>query len=349
MLFSLHDWETLCLLALLALSFNLLLGAALGTSFAQLTHGFAEIWAHFAGSAGKKLNRSHRDTTTRRRRGALVALFASLLLLGLGSFLSVIFIFPGGVYLEFCILILCLSPGQTLAQSRAVLRLIASRGRKPVAASLLPESLMRREQIEYDSHTVLRATVEQLALQLNTGLVGPLLYYLVIGWPGLLLLLGIRKLDSLQGYRNALWAAYGAPIALLHSWLQYLPARMTALLICMTAPFAPRGRPVNALRIMLTQNGKLRSRNNGWPVSAMAGLLGVSLGGPRKLHGHVIEDGWVGGGTTRLKPSHLLHARWAFTIATLLCLLALLLLLGQDSFNWLNRLSGTIQGLVSAL
>ena len=90
----------------------------------------------------------------------------------------------------------------------------------------------------------------------------------------------INTADSMIGYRNARYLAFGSGAARLDDLLNLVPARITALLICLAALF--RGRALAAIRIMLRDGKTHASPNAGWPEAAMAGALDVWLAGPRR-------------------------------------------------------------------
>jgi len=86
--------------------------------------------------------------------------------------------------------------------------------------------------------------------------------------------------DSMIGYRNARHLAFGWAAARLDDVLNYVPARLTAALICTVSVTAPGGS-IRALRTMFRDARSHQSPNAGWPEAAIAGGLDVWLGGPR--------------------------------------------------------------------
>ena len=101
--------------------------------------------------------------------------------------------------------------------------------------------------------------------------VNPLPWYLLFGLPGLLVYKTINTMDSMIGYRTARHAAFGMVAARLDDVLNYVPARIAAVMIVLASAFVPRGRPLSALRVLARDGCKHRSPNAGWPEAAMAG------------------------------------------------------------------------------
>jgi len=149
---------------------------------------------------------------------------------------------------------------------------------------------------------VLRATIETLAENLSDGFIAPL-FYLVIG--GLPLAIGykaINTLDSMVGYKNEKYINFGRAAAKLDDLANYVPARITGLLLVAAAFLsslfrgAPRSSSLagNAFRIMLRDGRNHTSPNSGVPEAAMAGALGVRLGGTSLYGGKPVEKPFIG-------------------------------------------------------
>jgi adenosylcobinamide-phosphate synthase len=110
--------------------------------------------------------------------------------------------------------------------------------------------------------------------------IAPALWFLATGLPGLFVYKLANTADSMIGYRNARYLAFGFVAARFDDLLNIVPARLTAVLVCLAA--ALRGRGIKALVTMLTDGRHHASPNAGWPEAAMAGALDVWLAGPRR-------------------------------------------------------------------
>jgi adenosylcobinamide-phosphate synthase len=81
--------------------------------------------------------------------------------------------------------------------------------------------------------------------------------------------------------------------------LNLVPARLAGLFLVAAASLVPSGDASGAWRAMRRDAGKHRSPNAGWPEAAMAGALGLALGGPRRYAETTVDDPWIGDGRTR--------------------------------------------------
>ena len=112
--------------------------------------------------------------------------------------------------------------------------------------------------------------------------------------PGIMAYKCVNTLDSMIGHRSKRYRRFGAATAYFDTALNWVPARLSALLLAAAALFVPNGRPLRALKLALRDAGKHRSHNAGWPEAAMAGAIGVALAGPRVYGGEAITDVWLG-------------------------------------------------------
>jgi adenosylcobinamide-phosphate synthase len=128
------------------------------------------------------------------------------------------------------------------------------------------------------------------------------------------------------GYKTDRHRSFGFTAAKTDDAANWIPARLSGLLICLAACFTPTARPVAALRVMLRDARKHKSPNGGWPEAALAGALDVALGGPRSYPGGEKVGVWIGDGRARLEPRDIDRARTVYIIANLL--LWVLLLIG---------------------
>ena len=144
-----------------------------------------------------------------------------------------------------------------------------------------------RETAELPPESVSRAALESLAENTSDGIVAPLFWGVVFGLPGLAAYKAVNTLDSMIGYRDARYAAFGGFAARLDDAANYIPARLTGLLIA-----AASLRPA-AFTVMWRDARRHRSPNAGWPESAAAGALGVRLSGPRSYGGAETPEPWL--------------------------------------------------------
>lgn len=175
-------------------------------------------------------------------------------------------------------------------------------GRKAVAA------IVGRNPETLDGAGVARAAIESAAENFSDGLIAPLFWYLLFGLPGIAAYKAINTLDSMIGHRTEKHHAFGWAAARLDDLANLVPARLAGGLLALGALLIPWASAKRALDTMLRDAGKHRSVNAGWPEAAMAGALGLSLGGPRQYAGDHADDPWIGSGSRAAAPADIRRA-----------------------------------------
>lgn len=143
---------------------------------------------------------------------------------------------------------------------------------------------------------ILRATIETLAENLSDGVIAPLFYLTIGGLPLAMTYKAINTLDSMVGYKNERYKDFGWAAARLDDLANYIPARITGLLISIASFIVLRSFSVfnTSLKIMFRDGRKHSSPNSGIPEAAMAGALGVRLGGPSTYGGMPVDKPYIG-------------------------------------------------------
>jgi adenosylcobinamide-phosphate synthase len=148
--------------------------------------------------------------------------------------------------------------------------LSAARGAMPALVGRDPQSLNRDGMI--------RATIESVAESSSDGAVAPL-FYLFLGGPAAAMVYkAINTLDSMIGHTDSRYLYFGRWAARMDDFANLVPARLTAGCLIIAAAILRR-RPLDALRVCRTDSRRHPSPNAGFPEAAMAGALGVQLGG----------------------------------------------------------------------
>ena len=141
-----------------------------------------------------------------------------------------------------------------------------------------------RDTAQLNDAGIVRAAIETLAENLADAIVAPL-FYLAVGGPMLMAAYkAVNTLDSMVGYKNERYHDFGWFSARADDWANLIPARLTAVLIWICA-LAPGLRFKQSIQITFRDAGKQPSPNSGWPEAAMAGALGVQLGGVNYYQG----------------------------------------------------------------
>lgn len=183
----------------------------------------------------------------------------------------------------------------------------------PLAGSDLPMAramvgrIVGRETSSMDAGEVVRATVETVAENTVDGVIAPLFYALIGGAPLALAYRAVNTLDSMVGYKNDRYIYYGRFSARLDDAANYIPARICGLFILAAAWITGR-RAGGALRAVLRDAGRHPSPNSGIPEAAVAGALGVRLGGLNIYGGRQSFRQYMGDAVQALEPSHIRQA-----------------------------------------
>jgi adenosylcobinamide-phosphate synthase len=183
-----------------------------------------------------------------------------------------------------------------------------------------------RDPHSLDEPSVARAAVETLAESTSDGVVAPWLYLVLFGLPGIALYKAVNTADSMIGHLNDRYRDYGWAAARLDDVLNWIPARLSAVLITAACFFVPGASPGQAWATARRDAPKHDSPNAGWPEAAFAGALGFKLGGPRSYEGDTVDLPAFGDGKSNLGPSDILRAILLYrrTLDVLLALSAVL-------------------------
>lgn len=297
----------------------LLIDAAFGDTPAlfRLVPHPVRLIGNVIGAAERKLNRARRGDTDRLLRGGalLLAMVAGAAAIGAGvTFLS--HAAPKFWLIELFLTASLIAQRGLYDHVRAVKHALETggteTGRRAVA------HIVGRDTASLDGHGVARAAIESCAENFGDAVIGPVFWYVLLGFPGLLVYKTVNTLDSMIGHRSERYRAFGKASARFDDLLNLVPARLSGLLLSLAAAFVPRGRPGRALRIMLRDAGHHRSPNSGWPEAAMAGALDLALAGPRRYPGEVVEEKWIGNGSARATAGDIGRALAIYAVACLI-------------------------------
>ncbi len=148
--------------------------------------------------------------------------------------------------------------------------------------------IVGRDTIVLDQSGVATATLETLAENASDGVVAPLLWYAILGLPGLVAYKAINTADSMIGHKSEKYLSFGWAAARLDDLINLPASRLTGALFSLAALTHGRKSMYNAWHTMIRDAGKHNSPNAGWPEAAMAGALGLQFGGPRTYHGEMV-------------------------------------------------------------
>jgi len=183
--------------------------------------------------------------------------------------------------------------------------------------------IVGRDTAQLTEPEMVRATIETVAENLSDAVIAPLFYLAMAGPAGMAAYKAINTLDSMVGYRDERYREFGWASARIDDAANYIPARLTALLIWIVA-LLPGFDAIRAFRVTLRDGGSQPSPNSGFPEAAVAGALGVQLGGLNYYRGKPSLKAALGNAIVPLEPSLFPRTRVLLYAAEGLCVAVIL-------------------------
>lgn len=227
----------------------------------------------------------------RKLKGALVAIVLILSVFGLTYLLCTFFLFFNSLFFLFfnaVIIFYCLAGTTLIREVREVFFTLdrsLDEGRKQVAR------IVGRDTAELSAQEVRAAALETLAENLSDGVIAPLFWLALLGTPGMVAYKMANTLDSMIGYKTPRYKDFGCWAAHIDDAVNYIPARLTALLMVVVAPWKNWGE---LLRFVWRNGRKHASPNSGYPEAALAGILNCRFGGPHYYFGQLFDKPYIG-------------------------------------------------------
>ena len=169
-------------------------------------------------------------------------------------------------------------------------------GRKQVAR------IVGRDTTELSAQEVRTAALETLAENLSDGVIAPLFWFAILGVPGMLAYKMINTLDSMIGYKTERYRDFGCWAAHIDDVANYIPARLTALLMAIASPRK------GLLRFIWRNGRRHASPNSGYPEAALAGILNCRFGGPHYYFGQLFPKPYIGENEREFTTADMKHA-----------------------------------------
>lgn len=193
----------------------------------------------------------------------------------------------------------CLSIKDMRVKAKAVLAKLKTGATSEAQREL--SKIVGRDTENLNEEKIIKATVESIAESANDGVIAPL-FYLILGGPILALSYkAVNTLDSMVGYKNSKYIHFGWFSAKMDDIMNFIPARITAFFVTVSSFILGKGFK-NAFEIMLRDGRKHPSPNSGMPEAAMAGALGIRLGGTSFYQGKISEKPYLGEEKRPTKP-----------------------------------------------
>lgn len=181
--------------------------------------------------------------------------------------------------------------------------------------------IVGRDTTALNETEILRATYETVAENLSDGVIAPLFWMLIGGPVAMGMYKAINTMDSMFGYRNERYLEFGWCAARMDDLANWIPARVTALLIVILALAHPALSAVRALKATIRDAHLQPSPNSGYPEAAAAGALGIQLGGANVYGGRTSVKAPLGERVFELSPAQYPKLRYLLYGSPVLLLL----------------------------
>ena len=225
------------------------------------------------------LDRTLNTGQDRKSRGVLALSVLCFTAVVIGSLLS-----QFGWVIEIIVAAILLAQKSLIDHVRAVatgLRKSIEEGRFAVSM------IVSRDTKDMNEAQAARSAIESAAENFSDGVIAPAFWFLVGGLPAMLVYKFVNTADSMIGYKTEKYLEFGWASARFDDLLNWLPARLSMLLIVIFAK-----QPVN-FRAIVSEAKRHKSPNAGWPEAAMARAINVALAGPRSYDGQLQQLPWV--------------------------------------------------------
>ena len=266
-------------------------------------------WMGWTIRSGERMLRKFGQTPRVEFVAGLLLTIVVIAIFGMGSWTLLHWLKVSNPTLAFLVSIFLaastLATRSLLDEARAVMKLLLDDDL--ISARTQVARIVGRDTENLNEAEVSRAAIETLAESASDGIVAPLLYLAIGGIPAALAYKAANTLDSMIGHRGEPYEFFGKCAARVDDVANFIPARITALLL-VCAAWTVRLDWRAAWLIMRRDAAKHKSPNAGYPESAMAGALGVRLGGMNFYNGEAHDGQYLGDALLPLKPQALQSA-----------------------------------------
>ncbi len=162
--------------------------------------------------------------------------------------------------------------------------------------------IVGRDTSQLSAQEVRTAALETLAENLSDGVIAPLFWLLLLGTPGMLAYKMVNTLDSMIGYHTERYLEFGCVAARIDDVANYIPARLTALLMVLSSGH------LGHLGFVHKYGRNHASPNSGYPESALAAILDCRFGGPHYYFGELFDKPYIGSNPRELSTADMKKA-----------------------------------------
>jgi adenosylcobinamide-phosphate synthase len=181
--------------------------------------------------------------------------------------------------------------------------------------------IVSRDTEQMDEESIVRSTVESVSENYTDGVLSPAFYAVIFGGVGAVFFKAVSTLDSMIGYKNEKYLAFGKFAAIFDDVLNFIPARLSVLVIALAAGFKGIGG-AGVFRSAWLYRKAHESPNSAHSMSAFAGALNIRLGGAVSYFGKLKEKPYIGDGKRELEPEIIKEAVKLFETSTAVAMFA---------------------------
>lgn len=324
--------------AIAAILLTIIIGMVTGPLGGNAYPFIWQIYDKAFGRFGDKLDKSQRPKADLLFRGFLITMFALFIGFLAGKAMEALTAIPKfGTYYEIICLSLLITSG-TIWFSLLKLYFAMEKHDVGQGAYYNIARSARTNLTTTDEFGITRTAINFSAFALDKGLVAPILWFVIAGFPGAMVYSGISALAwrfGKQGHSKG----FGNTALALEKLLGVIPSILTGVIITCASLFTPTAKLHKGIASWVGHKSRASYEQGGFPLSALAWCLNVSLGGPSQdLNGYAIKSGWVGPEKATAKNDHK-HLRRAIYINVLAHILFIGVLLGM--YLWAGILSGS--------
>jgi adenosylcobinamide-phosphate synthase len=239
------------------------------------------------------------------KREKISGVFLTIIVV-LTSFILTYYISSISIIIEIILIYTMFAARSLAAEGKTVYKFLEANDLKSARQHIA--FLVSRDTKNMKEKDIVRAAIETVSENIVDGIISPMFYIFIGGAPLGMAYKAASTLDSMVGYKNEKYIKFGWASARLDDILNFIPARITAFALIPAAAFLCGLNVKNCVRIMLRDRLNHSSPNSAHPESAVAGALGVQLGGPTSYFGKLTDKPFIGEPLRKLEKKDILRS-----------------------------------------
>lgn len=258
-------------------------------------------------SSEEKFIRKHFKEESFKILGLLMALFNIAMAFGLTNLILKLVSFNPYLYpiVKIYLIYTCIAARSLHYEG---IKVYEALGQGLDSARLRLSYIVGRETQKLQEEDIIKATIETVAENTSDGVIAPILFIMIFGPAGGMMYKMVNTMDSMIGYKNEKYINLGSYPARIDDLYNYIPARITGLLMVLASVFKYDYK--QGFKIMIRDRKNHSSPNASYPEGAVAGLLGIQLGGDNFYHGKLVEKPTLGDDLNPIEKDLIKHTIW---------------------------------------